>query len=168
VKRVALIATLIGAASISAVAFGATTTTTRYYTGRDHDKSCETGAYDCRVYFDGVVKNGRVTTVKYLELSGIPVKCDEGRLVVGIGGVYAIEAPIHVNRKRKFSGQFTTSLDTSPKATFWYSGTFSKGYKGVAGNLKVYVRDLGSYNHCGSKVDEFNAHKAPNPPPFHP
>jgi hypothetical protein len=160
---------MIGAASISAVAFGATTPTVKYYTGKDHDRACKDGPYDCRVWFDGVVKNGRVKSVQYLELSGIPVKCDEGSLVVGIGGpAYAVKAPIHVNSKRKFSGHFSTSLDTSPKATFWLSGRFSKGYKGVAGTLKFYAAQLGSYHHCDSKLDEFNAHKAPKPPPFHP
>jgi hypothetical protein len=167
VKRLAVIATLIGAASLCAAAFGATMQTTRYYAGKDHDKGCK-DAEACHVYFDGVVKQGRVRSIQYLELSGVPVKCDEGRLYAGIGGVYAVKAPIHVNGKRRFSGHFTTSLDTSPKAWFQLSGRFSKGYRGAKGTLKVYVRHLGSYNHCRSKVDRYSVHRATGPPPFHP
>jgi len=169
-KRLVLIATLIGAASICTVAFGAGSANVRYFTGKDKDKGCETGLYDCRVYFDGVVKNGRVTTVRYVSLGNIPVRCDDGsHFTSGIGGVYTVKAPIHVNRKRKFSGDWTASLDTSPKAWFQISGTFSKGYKGAAGKLKMsFVDTFPERQICRSKLDELSVHKTPNPPPGHP
>ncbi len=172
-KRVALITTLIAAASVCAVAFGATTPTTRYYTGKDHDKGCKKDPDFCRVYFDGVVKNGRVSAIQYVEINGIPVKCDDGsHFDYGIGGpVYTVKAPIHVNGKRKFNGKFTASLDISPKAWFRLSGTFSKGYKDATGKLKMtFIRDIHNNRtrYCRSQFDKFSVHKTANPPPFHP
>src|SRR6266536_1939915 len=127
------VAVVAGALLCAAVAFGAT----KSYEGADSDGRCGTvadnGAHAiCKVAFDAVAENGKVSTVSAFTYKGIPITCNEG--TAAFSNQQEPAPDLKVGKQRRFEGHFSM---ISPDDTVTVTGRFSSDYQSASGTLRL-------------------------------